>query len=81
MSIKRLTKYLQADELDQNNVSYTHDKDGKSLSSISSRYCVIFAAKVTEWGEWPSELNRFRQVTEVKLCLVRSISGCVTSEA
>ena len=31
-------------------------------------------------GEWPSGLNSFRQVTEVKLGRVRSNSGWVTSE-
>ena len=32
-------------------------------------------------GEWPSGLYSLRQVTEVKLGRVRSISGWVTSEA
>ena len=32
-------------------------------------------------GEWPSGLNSFRQVTQVKLGRVRSNSGWVTSEA
>ena len=31
--------------------------------------------------EWPSGLNSFHQVTEVKLDRVRSNSGWVTSEA
>ena len=33
------------------------------------------------WGEWPSGLYSFRQVTEVKLGRVTSNSGWVTSEA
>ena len=33
------------------------------------------------WGEWPSGLDSFRQVTEVKLGRVSSNSGWVTSEA
>ena len=32
-------------------------------------------------GEWPSGLYSLRQVTEVKLGQVRSISGLVTSKA
>ena len=32
-------------------------------------------------GEWPGGLNIFRQVTEIKLGLVRSDSGWVTLEA
>ena len=36
---------------------------------------------VPVWGEWPSGLSKFSQVTEVKLGRVRSNCGWVTSEA
>ena len=47
------------------------------------RYCKSIQLDIVKsvWGEWPSGLYSFRQVTEVKLGRVRSDCGWVTSEA
>ena len=52
-----------------------------SLESSLLPDAVLIAARQMLRGEWPSGLNSFRQVTEVKLGRVRSDSGWVTSEA
>ena len=45
--------------------------------------CIIvqILAYFISWGEWPSGINSFHQVTEVKLGRVRSNCGWMTLEA
>ena len=50
-----------------------------SQSSLHSLYSHFTEQSIRD--EWPSGLNSFCQVTEVKLGRVRSDSGWVTSEA
>ena len=48
---------------------------------LNSEHCRYILDEELLRGEWPSGLNSFRQMNEVKLGRVRSNSGWVTSEA
>ena len=59
----------------------TKSNDPDIYDSFSVLLPHILRIQQTMRGEWPSGLNSFRQVTEVKLGRVTSNSGWVTSEA